>query len=187
MKLIGLDTGLASFGVAVADVTSDGLRFESVEVWTTKPASKKRRLRKADDTAERVRGLAGQLNVLIIATEPVALCVEAVALPFGRARSSVVSALGRARGIVDALAEVHRLPVLEETPQRVKEASAGKTNASKEEVRAALEAAYPEIAAHWPAQATLVEHAADAAAAVHACRSADVVLAALRAREAWPK
>lgn len=184
MKLIGLDTGLASFGIAVAEVTSSGVRFERLDVWRTVPASAKRRLRKADDTADRVRTLAGYLHELIIETKPVALCVEAIALPFGRARSSVVSALGRARGIVDAIAEVHRLPVLEETPQRLKHAVAGAQNATKEAVRGALEATYAELRALWPVQATLVEHAADAAAAIHACRGADVVLAALRARSA---
>lgn len=183
MKILGIDTGLASFGIAVADVSASGLRFERVEVWTTKPTAKKRRVRKADDTAERVRMLAGCLHQLIAETRPVAVCVEAVALPFGRARSSVVSALGRARGIVDALVEVHRLPVLESTPQEIKRGTAGADNASKDSVRLALEAAYPELAALWP-QATLVEHAADAAASLHVCRNADVVLAALRAMEA---
>lgn len=182
MKLIGIDGGLAAFGVAVADVSTAGLRFESVEVWTTKPATKKRRLRRADDTAERVRALAGRLHELIGATHPIALAVEAVALPFGRARLSVVSALGRVRGIVDVLAEVHRLAVLEETPQRLKAATTGVENASKADMRAALETTYPELLQLWPAQETLVEHAADAAAAIHSCRSADVVLAALRAR-----
>lgn len=181
MRLIGVDGGLAAFGVAVADVTAGGLRFESVEVWTTKPAAKMRRLRRADDTAERIRALAGRLHDLIRTTRPIALTVEAVALPFGRARPSVISALGRARGIIDTLAEVHRLAVLEETAQRLKAAVTGAENASKEQVATVLEATYPELAAMWPTQKTLVEHAADAAAAIHACRNADVVLAALRA------
>src|SRR5689334_895797 len=156
MKLIGIDSGLATFGVAVAELGPPGLVFTDVAVWTTKPAAKKRRLRKADDTAERCRELVAQLQALIVRHTPIALCVEAVALPFSRARSSVVSSLGRVRGIVDALAEVHGLPVLEETPQRLKVATAGVANATKEAVREALEATYPELRALWPAQASLI-------------------------------
>lgn len=184
MKLIGLDTGLAAFGVAIAELGATGLVFTHVEVWTTTPAARARRLRKADDTSERVRLLAGRLHELIVATQPVALCTESIALPFGRVRSSVVSALGRARGLVDALAEVHRLPVLEESAQRLKAATAGTQKASKEAVREGLEATYPELLGLWPSQATLIEHAADASAAIHACRNADVVLAVLKARAA---
>lgn len=184
MKLIGIDSGLAAFGVAVADVSDAGLRFGHVEVWTTRPTAKKRRIRKADETAERIRTLAGCLHQLVVQMKPIALCVEAVALPFGRSRPSVVSALGRARGIVDTLAEVHRLPVLEWTPQEVKRVITGTEDASKDAVRVGLEAKYVELAAQWPVQKTLVEHAADAAAVIHASRNADVVLAALRARSA---
>lgn len=108
-------------------------------------------------------------------------------MPFGRCRSSVVSALGRARGLVDALAEVHGLPVLEETPQRLKLAAGGRADLSKDDVRIALELRHPELSALWPEHWTLVEHAADACAAVEACRSADVVLATLRALGQAPR
>lgn len=184
VRVIGIDGGLANFGIAVAEVGANGLVYSRVEVWTTKPSAKKRRIRKADDTASRVRELAGQLHELIGAMRPVALAVEAVALPFGCARLSVISALGRARGIVDTLAEVHGLPVLEETAQHVKRETAGLANATKEAVRESLEATYPELRAMWPAQVGLIEHASDAAAVLHACRKADVVLAALKARSA---
>lgn len=186
VRLVGIDGGLAAFGVAVAEVTATGLRFQRLDVWCTKPANKKRGLRKCDDTSERTRTLAGNLHQLVIEQRPVALAVEAVALPFGRSRSSVISALGRVRGVVDTLGEVHRLAILEETPQRLKQAVTGKANATKDEVSAALEALYPELAALWPAQESLREHAADACAAVHACRQDNVVIASLRAREAWP-
>lgn len=184
MKLIGIDPGLAAFGVCVAEVSATELRFKTVEVWTTKPAGHARRLRKSDDTGERSRTIAARLHQLIVSQKPVALCIEATALPFGRVRSSVVSMLGRVRGVVDALAEVHQLPVLEETPQRIKLAAAGAANANKDAVREALESTHPELSALWPTQSSLLEHAADACATVHACRTADVVLAALRARAA---
>lgn len=182
--VVGVDSGLAAFGVAVAELDAQGLRFTRVEVWRTKPSSKRLRLRKCDDTAERVRTLAGCLHQLLAEQKPVAICIEAVALPFGRIQSSVVSALGRCRGVVDALAEAHQLPVLEESAQRLKVATAGKANATKDAVREGLEATYPALRGMWPAPSSIVEHAADACAAIHACRNSDVVLAAIRARDA---
>lgn len=186
LVLVGVDGGLAAFGVSVAHVTPTGLRFTRAEVWTSKPAPKARRLRRSDDTAERIRALAGNLHALLTEARPVAVCIESNALPFGRCRSSVVSMLGRVRGVVDSLCHIGGVPLLEETPQRLKAATAGVANASKVDVQAALESAYPELREMWPAQLGLQEHAADACAAVHACRSADVVLAALRAREVTP-
>lgn len=183
MKLVGMDTGLAAFGVAVAELGPRGLVFARVEVWRTKPSSKRTKIRKADSTAERVRYLAGQLHGLIVATQPVALCVEAVALPFGKSKASVISALGRARGIVDALAEVHRLPVLEEGASRLKQATGCAANASKADVRAALEGAYPELREMFAAVLpSMVEHCSDAAASIVACRNSDVAQAVLKAR-----
>lgn len=183
VTLVGIDGGLRSLGVAVALVTLAGITFQRVEVFTTKPSSKRRRLRKCDDTAERMRLLAGRLDAMLVSARPVAVAVEAVALPFGRCRASVVSALGRVAGAIDALCVVHKLPCLVETPQAIKLAAAGAQNASKDAVRLALEAAYPELRSMWPT-AALVEHAADAAAVVHACARDGVVLAALKARAA---
>lgn len=185
LRLVGLDTGLAAFGYAEAEIRPTGLVFVGVEVWRTKPSPARRRLRKCDDTADRVRFLAARLHEAIGVVRPVALCVEAVALPFGKSKASVISALGRSRGVVDALAEVHRLPVLEETAARLKQATAGTASASKVEVQTALEAAYPELRAMFAAVLpSMVEHCSDAAASIVACRNSDVVLAALRAREA---
>lgn len=184
LKLIGLDPGLASFGLAVAELPNLGTGkplFFHVGVLRTEPSKELKRLRKMDDTAERCTYLAEQLNDLVQAHKPVALCVEAIALPWrpgSGIQTSVISALGRVRGLIDMLAVVHQLPVLEESPQRVKKAATGSIGATKEHVRLALELEYPELAKLWPHQKTLQEHAADACGAIHACRGADVVLAA---------
>lgn len=184
LRLIGLDPGLANFGWSVAELPNIGSGkpcFHSVGVWRTEPSKELKRLRKMDDTAERCTYLAEQLNDLVLAHRPVALCVEAIALPFRPGRgmqTSVVSALGRVRGLIDMLAVHHQLPVLEESPQRVKKLTAGTIGATKASVQQALELEYSELRALWPPQKTLLEHAADACGAIHACRGADVVLAA---------
>lgn len=181
LKLIGIDPGLANFGVSVAELPNLGSgkpHFVYLEVWRTAPSKELGRLRKLDDTAERVSHLALQLHDLVLAHQPVAICVEAIALPYGKIQSSVISALGRVRGVIDALSQVHHLAVLEETSMRLKKLATGKKGASKAEVVEAMEREYPELRQLWPPQKTQLEHAGDAAAAVHACRGADVVLAA---------
>jgi Holliday junction resolvasome RuvABC endonuclease subunit len=181
LKLIGIDPGMANFGVSVAELPNLGSgrpRFTFVSVWRTAPSTELGRLRKLDDTAERCSSLALQLHDLVQEHRPVALCVEAIALPYGRIQSSVISALGRVRGIIDALSQVHQVAVLEETSQRLKKLATGAKGATKQQVAEALEREYPELRQLWPPQKTLLEHAADACAAIHACRGADVILAA---------
>jgi Holliday junction resolvasome RuvABC endonuclease subunit len=185
VRLIGLDPGLASFGVAVVRLEPVRAVVEAVRVIRTQPSAKKRRLRKSDDTADRCRQIFRELAPLVTG-DVVALCCEATALPFGRVQTSVVSALGRVRGLVDALAEMHGLPVLEEGPMVLKRLTTGSKSASKEEVRERLQVMFPELVTMWPPQQTLREHAGDAVAAVIAGLQSDVVLAARRAVMAAP-
>lgn len=182
VKLIGIDPGLANFAIAVAHLTEDGWPvFERIDVWRTQPSKElKRGLRKMDDTAERCRFIALSLNDCLLEHRPVAICIEAIALPFGKIQSSVVSALGRVRGLVDMAAEIHHLAVLEEGPIRLKKLTTGNAKATKAEVQASLESRYPELKKLWPTQTTLHEHAADAAGLIHICRQAPEVLAVLR-------
>ena len=137
MRIIGCDPGLASFGLAVA-VLEERVRVERVEVLRTEASARARRIRKADDNSERARALARELLRVLDGQSVVAICVEAVALPFGRVQHSVVSNLGRVRGLLDALAEVYEVPIIEETPQALKRLITGRGDASKEEVRRAL-------------------------------------------------
>lgn len=184
LKLIGLDPGLANFGIAIAELPNLGSgkpKFTHLDVWRTEPSKQLKRIRKMDDTAERCSYLALQLHDLVQAHRPIAICVEAIALPYRPGRgmqTSVISALGRVRGLIDMLAVAHQLPVLEESPQRVKKLATGIINASKESMSLHLGVEYPELEEMWPHQKGLREHAADAAGVIHACRGADVVLAA---------
>lgn len=184
VRLVGVDPGYAALGLSVARLTAAGLIFERVTVLRTKASARKRRVRRADDLGERIGTIAAALHALLVEVRPVAVCCESSALPFGRVRGSVVSALGRVRGVLDGLCHVERVPILEDSAQALKVATAGKANASKAEVQAALEAAYPELRAMWPQQRGLQEHAADSCASIVACHNDGVVLASLRAREA---
>lgn len=180
MRIVGIDSGLATFGYCIVRLGEPDV-VENVQVLRTERSAEKRRIRVADDTADRISYLAGELHEVLKRTpDVVALCVEAVALPYGKLQTSVVSALGRARGIVDTLAVVHGLPVVEEQPQFLKKLATGTKSASKEDVQTALEARFPELGALWPPQKTLREHAGDAVAAALAGLQSDVVKAARR-------
>lgn len=177
MRLLGCDPGLASFGLALYSTTGawegdrdDGVWLD-VKVITTKATGSQR---KADSTAARCALIARQLAWWCDEYRPDAICCEAIALPHGRIQTSVVSALGRVRGIVDAVAAERQLPVLESGPQALKRAVTGDPSAPKDELRAVLELRWPGLQRLWPTQKTLHEHAADACAAV------------LAARERWP-
>jgi Holliday junction resolvasome RuvABC endonuclease subunit len=188
MTLLGVDPGLAACGLAVVDLLSSGATVRRVGVIRTAPSARRRRLRALDDLGGRLRVLAIGLHAQFQELEDlVAVCIEAAAIPFrgGRmnVRPSAVSALGRVRGLVDAFAAERDLPIIEETPQALKLLTAGKRDASKARVQESLERRFPEVRGMWPAQRTMVEHAADALAAVVAGLESDVVRAALRAAD----
>lgn len=174
LKLLGIDPGLANFAMAFAEAGEAKLLFTGIELVKTLPDADRRR-RKTDETAERCRWIAMRLNDAIQREKPAAICVEAIALPFGRIQQSVVSALGRVRGIIDGLAEIHQLPVLEAGSQTLKKQVTGSVKASKLEVQQALEKAHPELRFLWPAHKDLHEHAADAAGLIYIFRSHEEV------------
>jgi Holliday junction resolvasome RuvABC endonuclease subunit len=186
--MIGFDPGLAAFGVAVADVDRElHLTFRRIAVVRTSKSHAKTQ-RGFDDLSNRCRELYREVFQVAglggnnYDDEVVAICVEAVALPFGKCRSSVVSALGRVRGLIDAMSEEWRIPVVEETAQEVKRRLTGSRKATKEEMLEKLVALYPETRGLLPPQTTLHEHAADAAAVIHAALNSDVVRVSFRAK-----
>lgn len=164
----GFDPSLTHFGWAVAVGETSGVRFLDVGVWTTKPVAD-------DDTktegyARRCEFLASKLFGLIAEYgRPASLACEAVALPWGKTSMQTVSALGRVRGLVDALAASQSLTVTEFQPAHLKRLITGNTKADKHDVTWAVSQLHPELPALWsPLKPTDIEHAADAAAALHA-------------------
>lgn len=182
MRIIGIDPGLASLGCAVLDVVPGAPpALLSLSVYTTQKADKRRHLRAAEDESDRARELYRRLRSVVAVYRPEILAVEACAFPFGRSRFSVVSALGRVRGLIDALVEDNRLALVELTAQEVKRLAAGSKSATKDEVVCAVERLLPD--AEWPPQRTLVEHAADAAAVAWCALQSEPAKALLRREE----
>lgn len=168
INILGFDSGLASFGWCQATLSGDGvLNFLAVGVWKTAPNPEAFR-RKADDASARCRWLYRNMRAIAHEHRPAIITVESLAFPQGRVQWSVISGLGRARALVDALATEVEADLFERMPQELKRSVTGSTSASKEQVRQSLEDRYPELRALWPQQKTLLEHAGDACASVHA-------------------
>lgn len=195
--ILGFDSGLRRFGYAAAELVDGRLRYVKTGVWATEPdKTKGKGEANAERTsalfrmllelqpdqltdrlvpiADALRELGHDERAIRLGLAPFgrrirALCVEGVAFPMGRVQWSVISGLGRARALVDALGVVLGVPVLERTPQAIKFAVTGARGGAKEAVQSGLEQLHPELAGLWPKQKANHEHAADAAAAIFAC------------------
>lgn len=168
--LYGFDSSLTHFGFAVAEHRGYHLKWLSVGVIVTEPDAAARKKSKTDDNRRRVEGIAWELRRLVERYgAPSVVAVEALALPLGKTSKVTVSALGRARGLVDMLAVSHGQSAREFAPQSLKRIVTGNPNAPKADVDAALCRAHPGLdellAQVRPANR---EHAADACAAIHA-------------------
>jgi Holliday junction resolvasome RuvABC endonuclease subunit len=165
--VIGLDPSLTHFGFAVGQLHQGDLHFVETGVWATKPGDEDRT--KTEGAARRCTWLAEKLFTLIAYHgRPALLATEGLALPFGKTSMQTISTLGRVRGLVDAVAASQHLTVREFAPAHLKRLITGSASADKAQVRAVVEATYPELTTLWPGRQSDIEHAADAVAALHA-------------------
>lgn len=181
--LYGFDSSLSHFGYAVAErvpwQTSSiswgtrTLSFRAVGVLVTKPVNwkgpKSKAPTKTADHQRRFEQLATDLRSVVARHgKPSLIAVEAVAIPRGKTGLVTVSALGRARGLVDGIAAEHGVSVHEFFSMTLKRLVAGDKSAEKPAVIAAVVRLYPELAGLFAQlHPDNVEHAADAVAALH--------------------
>ncbi len=175
MIVLGIDSGLASCGVALVRLRPAGEELLKVQVFTSKPSDRKLEVRAADDTGRRARELGAFLEQRIAEAHPVAIALEAPSWP---RNAGSAAKLGVAFGVVFGLAELHRLPIVMATPMDVKLSATGSKVATKDDVIQAVETRFPGIL--WPPQTTLWEHAADACAVVLACLDSEALRMARR-------
>lgn len=136
----------------------------------TKPESRKRGVRVADDDTERTQELARALRIIVEEYEISGVVVE---MPSGGAKGArAISCMAKAGAIVATAVELLGLPAEWVTPAQVKKIT-GKRNASKAEVETA-------VLDHWPF-ATLPkikadrEHVVDALATYVAAKDGQLV------------
>ncbi len=178
LALLGIDPGFSAIGLARLELRPDGSEVvDDLAVIVTEPSAKRRKVLATEDNVRRLQEIGAALAPWI-ASDVVAICAESQSWPRNAGSSAKV---GMSWGTIAELARVARVPILQASPQQVKRALTGRKDASKDEVRAALEARY-QVRPEWPRQKGLVEHAADALACAVVCTGAPEVLAARRAR-----
>ena len=162
--IVAFDTGLGTFGMAAVDPTARALL--AVGCFESSKASKKHNVSDSSDLTHRTVRLAGAVSRFCDQFDVVALAHEALSWP----RSSRAAAmLGMSVGVLVAVSQIWDVPILEVSPQDLKDRVVGRRTATKADVLAAL-AAKPgfervaELVAGLHIKASLVEHPVDAAA-----------------------
>jgi Holliday junction resolvasome RuvABC endonuclease subunit len=185
--LFGIDPGFASVGWAVVSLhRGEGETVLGLGVIRTEPAKFKHKVLVAEDNVVRTSSIVKSLRAIL--TDPVglpvgagadfrAICAESMS---HTRNASAASKVALTWGVIVTLSDMLRLPLLQESPQKVKKALCASGDASKKEVQDALCARYS-IQADASARYLRDipkgqhEHAWDALASVVACLNSDVV------------
>lgn len=175
-RLLAIDAGFAAMGIVVAE----GPHVLYAETVRTERTAKRRRIRVADDDAERCMQLARRLLWVIRALGVAGAVVE---LPHGGAQGArAARAMGMATGAVAAVLESMSLPAEWMLPGEVKAAVAGRRDATKQDVAAAVKAKLDWSQVEVPQAQAEAEHIYDAAAALIAARDGPLARALDAAR-----
>lgn len=175
VSILGVDPGFASFGYSIIQLLpEEGERIISVDVLRTKKSAKKQKVLVADDNFRRARAIAAMLQDVVAHNTPAAIAAEGMSFP---RNASNAAKMAMSWGILAAIVEELQLPLVQATPQRIKKTVAGKTTATKEEVRDVLLGRYPKQFDDFMASTpkTQWEHGFDSVAAVVTCLDSDVL------------
>ena len=158
IRVIGLDPGIRSFGWSVVDVDREARSLEcQVEAGGVIETEPEDALSKTQSNAKRCIEIHAQLVALFDQYKPDYLSCEAVAFPFGKVQTSVVSNLGRVRGLVDTF-DRRVVRSYEFTAKEIKKAITGGSTASKTEVQEAILKTVRFASLFQPKSKTLHEH-----------------------------
>lgn len=171
MIVLGIDPGIANCGYAVIHVgpTLEHDNLVDCGVISTAKSAKKKNIFAADDRMRRAREVAEQLHYTLLGSADrfplAAICIEALSIP--RSASSAVL-LAMCHGVVVQLAFARGVPVLQASPQEIKEHMTGSRAASKIQVQGAVS---DRFGRQWLEELskTRREHAADAIGAALTC------------------
>jgi crossover junction endodeoxyribonuclease RuvC len=121
--VLGVDPGLSRCGYGVVGRDRSGLAVSSAGVITTPPT---------DPLATRLASLFGELRRLIAEARPEVVVVERVLF---QANARTAMAVGQASGVALVAAAEAGCPVVQYSPNEVKQAVTGYGSASKEQVQ----------------------------------------------------
>lgn len=114
VRVLGIDGGLATSGVAMTDLSPDGTGYCSLaDVFTSEPRARKLNSELADDRVRRARSYAVWLNDVIRRCKPDVLAIEAMSFPKGM---KTVIAISLGWGVISTLIEMWKLPFVTSAP-----------------------------------------------------------------------
>ena len=175
VKILALDVGFASAGMAVMDLLGGRAELFHTECLHTKPEAKKRGIYVAHDDVRRTAYLTREILRVYLDNSCKGPVVE---LPSAGAQGAKANrCMGIATGMIAAMVELVRCPAEWITPQESRTAAIGRATAPKGEdvkklVMAAMAGKYPEIAALRKADQ---EHIADALATYEAAKDRQMI------------
>lgn len=179
--ILGTDPGFASFGFSIVRLTGAAEEIIRTDVIRTQKSAKKTGVKAADDNFRRAQAISAILHDVVKEYQPMALAAESASWP---RNASASAKLAMAWGILADLCQVYQLPMVQVSPQDLKKALCNNKSATKEDIRRAMEARYPdqfdEFKHRFPAKKPPKpngqwEHGFDAAGSVAACLDTDVI------------
>lgn len=166
--LLGLDPGLANLGIAVVELVGGGDKLVHLDVMRTEKSAKKRDVLASDDNLRRAREVSVRLMSVFTTYKIAAICAESMSFPRS---SSAAAKMAMCWGAAAMLVAQNDIPLVQASPQEIKQTVCGRKDASKEDVEAAVRARYPNAHGLFSGRAPPIapsyrEHAYDAAAAI---------------------
>jgi Holliday junction resolvasome RuvABC endonuclease subunit len=148
MMILGLDPGFANLGWCRASYTNDA--FAILEMGCIQTKKDGRKVLQSVDNVRRARAITLELRDLVWQYagdgEPVrivdAIALEAMSFP---RNASSASKMSMTWGVISALSGLWDIPMIQASPQDIKEAVVGSRKASKGEMEATLSGRYPEV------------------------------------------
>ena len=125
--ILGIDPGTIVMGYGIISVDGQTVKMESLGVIL---------LAKYEDKLDKLRIIYEKTASLIQQYNPDSCAVEA---PFFGKNVQSMLKLGRSQGVAIACALMHKVPVFEYAPRKIKLSVTGNGNASKEQVAAMLQ------------------------------------------------
>lgn len=171
MKVLGVDIGFASMGIAVGTMSREGkVEINLLGVLRTEKENKKVQLRSSEDNIKRAQVLYSGLSQVISQNNIGIITTESMSWP---RNAGVVAKMGIAWGVLAAVASQCSLPMVQSSPVEIKKRVCGDGKASKEMIISEIKLHHPNL--EWHKQETMWEHCADAAASIIAARDTELM------------
>lgn len=125
MKIMGIDPGLKATGYGVVESCREG-RVKALEVGSIEPKAKLA-------LTEKLLKIHQYLTDIVVRQKPDTVVLEK--LYSHAAHPMTVAVMGHVRGVICLVCAQQGVPLVEESPKRVRKAVVGNGNASKEQTR----------------------------------------------------